>query len=931
MDVTTIPDDPSPPDANGDTAEKDRPLREDIRLLGRLLGDIVAAQEGPAIFERVETIRQLAIRLHRDEDEAAKAALEETLRALDPTQVVSVIRAFSYFSHLANIAEDQHHIRRVREHALAGSPPRPGTVARAIDAAVAAGHGAAELREFLNSAHISPVLTAHPTEVRRKSTMRREMAVADLLHRRTHDILTDDERREMDEELARDILILWQTNLLRQTRLDVLDEVTNGNSYFDYTFFRELPRLYAAMEDRLAELDGDAAAEPLAPFLLIGSWIGGDRDGNPFVTADILGEALRRQSAKAIGHYLDEVHALGEDLPISVAVVDASPELLLFAAGSPDDSPHHSIEPYRLALSRIYARLAATQTVLNGVVPGRPPTAEDQPYDTPAALLFDLDIIRRSLNENGSEIVARGRLRHLMRAVDCFGFHLARLDLRQNAVIHRACLDELFEVAQPGTGYADLAEAERVALLRRELTTARPLTSPHHAYGETTAKELAVFAAARAAHRRYGPDCIANSIVSNFQVASDLLGLAVLLKEAGLVTPGGGTALNLVPLFETIPDLRQCVAVMDELLSLPEYRRLVDDRGGVQEVMLGYSDSNKDGGYVTSGWELYKAEVGLVELFRRHGVRLRLFHGRGGTVGRGGGPSYDAILAQPPGAVNGQIRLTEQGEIISSKYSTPEVGRRNLEIHVAATLEASLLHPQEGPVPESYTAAMERLSVLAFEAYRDLVFETPGFDDYFRASTVIDEISILNIGSRPASRKQDGGIEALRAIPWVFSWSQSRVMLPGWYGFGTAVTAWIDENGEAGLALLREMYVEWPFFKALLSNMDMVLAKTNMAIAERYAALVPDAALRKTIFQRIRYERQAAIAALLNISGETDLLSGNPLLARSIRNRFPYIDPLNHLQVELLKAHRDGTDDPKVLRGLLLTINGISAGLRNSG
>ena len=385
---------------------------------------------------------------------------------------------------------------------------------------------------------------------------------------------------------------------------------------------------------------------------------------------------------------------------------------------------------------------------------------------------------------------------------------------------------------------------------------------------------------------------------------SDMLEVALLLKEVGLIDPSGRSAVNIVPLFETIEDLQACAAIMDRALSLPEYRRLVDSRGGVQEVMLGYSDSNKDGGFVTSGWELYKAEIGLVSVFERHGVRLRLFHGRGGSVGRGGGPSYDAILAQPGGAVNGQIRITEQGEIISSKYSNAEIGRSNLEIMAAATLETSLLQPRQSAPRNEYLEAMEQLSNLAFKAYRGLVYETEGFVDYFWESTVITEIATLNIGSRPASRKKTRAIEDLRAIPWVFSWAQCRLMLPGWYGFGSAVESWILQHPDKGMPFLKELYREWPFFRMLLSNMDMVLAKSSIAIASRYAELVSDAALREKIFERIRREWHLSIETLLDIMGQQRLLQGNPLLERSIRNRFPYLDPLNHVQVELLKEHR---------------------------
>lgn len=911
--------------------EKDEPLIADIRWLGRMLGDTVRQQQGKPTFDMIETIRRLSVQFHRDDDVAAKTALEDILASLDPALAVQVIRAFSYFSHLANIAEDHHHIRRSRHHDISGSPPRRGTIADALQRAFEAGFSKSDIFAFLNDAQISPVLTAHPTEVRRRSMMHREIAIADLMARREQTDLTPDERQQVDDRIGRAVQVLWQTNLLRQTRLDVLDEVTNGLSYFDHSFFSELPRLYTALEDQLSETDTHSDSAGLDSFLTIGSWIGGDRDGNPFVTADILRETLRKQSSKAIDHYLAQVHKLGNELPLSSLIVGVSTELGEMADRSPDTSPHRMAEPYRRALSLIYARLAATQVKLNGIHPAMPPLGDAEPYVDADGFAKDLLVIHRSLEENGAVGLAKGRLRQLRRAIACFGFHLVRLDLRQGSDVHVATLTELLSVAEPGTDYDDLSENERRALLADELRSRRPLVLPRHKYDEQTTKELAILQAARDAIDTYGRDSIRTAIVSNTRNASDILGLAVLLKQTGLVGEDGSTAVNLVPLFETIDDLRRCVDVMDALLSTPEYKRLVESRDNLQEIMLGYSDSNKDGGYITSGWELYKAEVGLIDLCRRHNVKLRLFHGRGGSVGRGGGPSFDAILAQPAGAVGGQIRLTEQGEIISSKYTNPQLARRNLEIHVAATLEASLLHATEDNVPTEFMEAIEELSSLAFDAYRSLVFETEGFNEYFRASTVIDEISTLNIGSRPASRKSGGKITDLRAIPWVFSWSQCRVMLPGWYGFGSAVNAWVGEAPEARNAVLRRMNAEWPFFRTMLSNMDMVLAKTNMAIASRYADLVENEEVRDNIFQRIRTERAATIEALLTITGTEDLLADNPLLTRSIENRFPYIDPLNHLQVNLLREHRAGSDDPKVLRGLQLTINGISAGLRNSG
>jgi phosphoenolpyruvate carboxylase len=909
--------------------EEDTRLRNDIRLLGRILGDTVRDQEGADVFEQVERIRQTSIRFHRDDDKPARRELELILDSMSTSQTVRIVRAFSYFSHLANIAEDQNNIRQMRTRSKAGGAPVPGTLALTLSHAHAAGFSAADLRKFFASALVGPVLTAHPTEVRRKSTIDREMEIAALLDRRERMQLTPEEVTAGDEQLRRAVLTLWQTNLLRRTKLTVLDEVANGLSFYDYTFLHEVPRLHCALEDRLNEGDGSAQGE-VASFLRMGSWIGGDRDGNPFVTAEVMRSTLRMQSSRVLRFYLDELHVLGSELSLAAHLADVSKDLRALAERSPDKSPHRSGEPYRLAVSGIYARLTATAARLN-VETTRAPVGEAAPYANAQEFKADLDVIYRSLISNNSRVIARGRLRHLRRAVDCFGFHLASLDMRQNSSVHERTVAELIDAAMPGMSYLALNEEARIALLTNELRNARPLTSAFVKYSEETVDELAVFHAAAEAHAKYGHEAIPQCIISMCKGVSDMLEVALLLKEAGLVDPSGRSAINIVPLFETIEDLQASSRIMDRMLSMHDYRKLVDSRGGVQEVMLGYSDSNKDGGFVTSGWELYKAEIGLVGVFERHHVRLRLFHGRGGSVGRGGGPSYDAIIAQPGGAVNGQIRITEQGEIISSKYSNCEVGLNNLEVLAAATLEASLLQPKHSAPNPEYLKAMEQLSALAFKAYRGLVYETEGFADYFWASTVITEIATLNIGSRPASRKKTREIEDLRAIPWVFSWAQCRLMLPGWYGFGSAVETWIKEHPDKGMPFLKELYREWPFFRTLLSNMDMVLAKSSIAIASRYAELVPDVALRESIFGRIRSEWQTSIDRLLDITGQQRLLQGNPLLERSIRNRFPYLDPLNHVQVELLKEHRAQNPDEQVLRGIQITINGISAGLRNSG
>jgi phosphoenolpyruvate carboxylase len=917
-------------------ADKDQPLKDDIRLLGRLLGDTVREQEGIELFDSVEQIRRLALRLHRDDDPAAREEMDAVLRNLPREGTNMVVRAFSYFSHLANIAEDQHHIRRTRAYSLAGAAPREGSLALSLQRALASGVDAARLRDFFAGAQIRPVLTAHPTEVQRKSILDCQWKIARLLDERDRTELAPEEQAEHDEALRRAVLRLWQTRMLRRAKLSVMDEVNNALSFYDMTFLRELPRLYNACEDHLAAAIPDWNTQGLTelpPFLRPGSWIGGDRDGNPFVTAEVLETAMRAQSRKAIGYLLEQLHQLGAELSTTTSLIDVPDvELMRLAEQSPDRSPHRADEPYRRAIAGFYARLAATAMRLDNLEAPRHAVAPAEPYATAAEFAADLDVLHRALISHKCGLLGRGRLRRLRHAVAIFGFHLAPLDLRQNSDVHARTVAELLAIARPGTDYLAKDENGRIALLLEELATPRPLTAPGVNYSDETRGELAIFHTAQSIHRRYGKAAIENVVISKTDGVSDILEVAVLLKEVGLLRPlEHALDVNIVPLFETIGDLANAGPIMDRLLAIPLYNRLLGSRNALQECMLGYSDSNKDGGFLTSGWSLYRAEIALTRVFARHGITLRLFHGRGGSVGRGGGPSYQAILAQPQGAVQGQIRITEQGEVIASKYANPELGRRNLEILAAATLEATLLaHEHDAPRPE-FLAAMEELSATAFAAYRRMVYETPGFEAYFWESTVIAEIAALNIGSRPASRKKTTAIEDLRAIPWVFSWAQCRLMLPGWFGFGTAVAGYRKAHGAAGMALLAEMHRDWGFFRALLSNMDMVLGKSDITIAERYSQLVKDKALREAIFPHLKAEWQASIDALLAITGEKELLDLNPLLKRSIRNRFPYLDPVNHIQIELLRRHRAGETDERVQRGIHLTINGVAAGLRNSG
>jgi phosphoenolpyruvate carboxylase len=718
--------------------------------------------------------------------------------------------------------------------------------------------------------------------------------------------------------------------MLRTVRLGVRDEIENVLSYFHYTFIAVLPEIVADAEDALR--DEGAGDVTLPPLITVGSWVGGDRDGNPFVTADMLQAAFRRQAETIFEHYLDEVHTLGAELPLAELLAATTPQLMELASRSPDPSPHRAGEPYRRALTGIYARLVATAQARGLALPHRTAIGAGDAYGSAAALRADLDVLDASLRCGGSELVAGGRLRTLRKAVETFGFHLAPIDLRQNSEVHEGVMDELFRSAGVDVDYARADEEQRVRALCAEIRWRRPLRSPFVEYSERTREELRIVDVAASMRERYGDESIRQYIVSKAGSVSDLLEVAVLLKEAGLLVPGEkpACALQLVPLFETIADLRGAPATMRRWFALPEARAMVASLGDTQEVMLGYSDSNKDGGYVTSNWELYKAQTELVEVFREAGVRLRFFHGRGGSVGRGGGPSYEAILAQPPGSLPGEIRLTEQGEVISSKYSNRDIGRRNLEALLAATYRASERHwPVKGE--GAFREAMEEISETAMAAYRSLVYETEGFVEYFRATTPINEISELNIGSRPASRKPSQRIEDLRAIPWVFSWAQCRVMLPGWYGFGAAVDAFSARHGAAGRELLRRMATDWPFFRTMVANLDMLLAKADLSVAARYRDLMPDRAVAQSIFARIEGEFDATVRGLFDVTGATAFLESNRLLARSIRNRFPYLDPLNHLQLELLRRHRAGDSDERVHRGIHLSINGLAAGLRNSG
>ncbi|SMC29711.1 Phosphoenolpyruvate carboxylase, type 1 [Andreprevotia lacus DSM 23236] len=912
-------------------ADKDLPLARDLDLLARLLADTIREQTGASTADQINAIRDLAISYVEGTDPAAGVQLAKSLSTLDLPGAVALVRAFSYFSHLSNIAEDLHHNRRRRTHKINGSDPQRGSIGDVIARLTEREVKPSEILGLLSETLIAPVLTAHPTEVKRKTILDCHRAIAELLTERDRLPMTPDEQQANQAALERVLLTLWQTREIRTFKLTVQDEIENGSAYFRNTFLHELPRLYVDLEDRLAALAGQDVQ--LNNFIHVGSWIGGDRDGNPFVTGDVLRYAVSRQSGVALDYYYQQCQKLENELSMSARIVQVDQSLQVLADAGAEGRGKKGEEPYRMAVSHIRARIFATASQIGTFHHALHDVARAEPYQSAQELSADLAVVANSLKSHGAAKLAGGRLRRLQRAVSVFGFYLAPIDMRQNSGIHDKVIAELFEKAGL-EDYLALNEASRRSVLLRELASPRPLICPYVEYSELTQKEIDIYRAAEAMQSRYGEAVLPNYIISNCESVSDILEVAVLMNEVGLIqlAPVVVAKINVIPLFETIPDLRGASKIMSELFAIPQWRQIVNGRANVQEVMLGYSDSNKDGGYLTSNWELYKAEQDLVKVFDETGITMRLFHGRGGTVGRGGGPAYDAVLAQPAGSVNGQIRVTEQGEVIAAKFADREVGRRNLEILLAATLEASLPGNAAAGIDDvAHHALLERLSVRAYQSYRDLVYATPDFVTYFREATPIGEIPNLNIGSRPAARKATNSIADLRAIPWVFSWSQCRLMLPGWYGFGTAISEYLAEAGDEGLATLNQLYKNWPFFQVTISNMEMVLAKSDIAIAARYTELVQDQDLAKRIFGRIKAEWQRAVDAVLAITGHAALLGDNPTLARSLDNRLPYLDPLNHLQVELLKRMRAGDESEEVAHAVHLTINGIAAGLRNSG
>ncbi|EEB63130.1 phosphoenolpyruvate carboxylase [Corynebacterium amycolatum] len=919
------------------TAKQQDLLREDIRHLGRILGQVIREQEGDEVFNLVENARRAAFELHRGDGDIEK--LTGLFRDIDPAEASPVIRAFTHFALLANLAEDLHEELGIEASLDAGDPPQDSTLEATWQKLRDAEVSSSAIADMMDHIEVVPVLTAHPTETRRRTVFDVQKHITAAMRRR-HEIQaaplnarTADRLAEIDADIRRRILTLWQTALIRMNRPDIRDEVEVGLRYYQLSLLEAVPQINRDVVKHLRQLGGNKL--PANPTIRMGSWIGGDHDGNPYVTEDTLRYASDRAAGTILRHYFSQLHLLERELSLSDRLTKVTVDLVALASRGHNDVPNREDEPYRRAVHGIRGRVAATAVNFfdESIIEGD--WSEFTPYDSAEELLDELSIIDDSLRSSHDDLIADHRLRDLMDSVEVFGFHLYSIDIRQNSDSHEEILTELFSAAGVVDNYAALKEADKVELLTKELQSSRPLISTSTNLSEATARELGIMRAASRAVRKYGRDAVPHCIISMCTSVSDLLEPMILLKEVGLIRPNGSQptgSVDVIPLFETIEDLQAGADVLRAAWDIPVYRAYVSARGDLQEVMLGYSDSNKDGGYFAANWALYDAEVAIVAAAKDNDIRLRLFHGRGGTVGRGGGPSYEAILAQPSGAVQGSVRITEQGEIISAKYGHPAAARRNLAALVSATIESTLLDVDDLKNPSRAHEIMSEISDLSREAYSKLMHEDPGFIDFFTSSTPVDEIGSLNIGSRPTSRKQTQTISDLRAIPWVLSWSQQRSMVPGWFGVGSALQEWIGEDEDGSrLAELRQLNEIWPFFNSVLSNMAQVMSKADLNLARAYASLCQDKADGERIYSIIKAEFDLTLEMFLKVTGYKHLLEDNPLLRRSVDMRFPYLMPLNIIQLEMLRRYRAGDNRDKVRRGIQLTMNGLATALRNSG
>lgn len=930
-------------------SDKDRPLRDDIRLLGDLLGHTLKAQCGEKLFDLEEDVRLTCKKLRQNFDPKLEKRLLAKLGRLDLKSAIHLIRAFATYLQLANSAEEYHRTRRRRQwQRLRPDSPQPGSLVETLLRLRKSGVAPQTIRSLLPHLTIELVFTAHPTEVARRSIRLKHREITRLLEERDDPRIGEARRHAIQEELAEILERIWQTDEIRAEPPSVLDEVKNTTYYFEEILYDRLPDFYLELDRQLRETYS-LKLPPRATPVRFRSWVGGDRDGNPAVTCEVTFETLGFLRERVLRKHIAAIEELARRLSQSTRIVPTSRALLASIARDAELLPEvleeygrrNRYEPYRLKCSFIWQKLVNT---LRGDRAGAGTF-----YRKGEELLDDLMLIYESLSANRGFRAADLTARKVLCQAAAFGLHLAKVDIRQHARRHAQALDEITKaLGIPNRPYGALSEAERQDWLSREIASRRPLIPESLEFSGETAETVNVFKTVKRALDELSPDAVDTYVISMTTRASQALEALLFAKEAGLASLGPQDAprsqLSIVPLFETVEDLKNAPAVMDSLFRNPVFARQVAARGNLQRIMLGYSDSNKAAGLLASRWQLYLAQQELWRVADRHGVSIELFHGRGGSVGRGGGPANLAILAQPPGTVRGKISITEQGEVISSKYGFRDMAERSLELVTSAVIEATARDLRGGgpaPDPDDWHEAMEELAQRSYGAYREFVIEDPAVYAYFTEATPIEEIAELKIGSRPTRRpRSDSGIEGLRAIPWVFAWTQSRHLLPGWFGVGTALASYLAERGKRGERLLKEMWRRWPFFKSLVSDVEMTLAKTDLHIARQYAQRLVRGPIRNRVFRMLEEEHARVTRTLLQITGQRELLEATPVLKRSLAVREPYIDALSYCQVSLLARKRapgaHSSDRSKTSRDLLrhailLTINGIAAGLRNTG
>ncbi|MCU6793807.1 phosphoenolpyruvate carboxylase [Paenibacillus sp. WQ 127069] len=913
-------------------------LRRDVRFLGHILGEVLVHQGGNELLVIVENIREMSKNLRAQYSTEMYDEFKEMITSLAPEKRHQVIRAFAIYFQLINIAEQNHRIRRKRDYERsAGENVQPGSIEDVVRDLKNQQINAAEVQEMLQGISLELVMTAHPTEATRRAVLDIHQRIANQVMELDNPNLTFREREQLRDKLMGEVITLWQTDELRDRKPTVIDEVHNGLYYFDETLFDVLPEVYQELE-RCLQIYYPEESWHAPIYMKFGSWIGGDRDGNPSVTSKVTWETLTLHRKLALQKYDELLNEFTTHLSFSKNIVEVTQELLDSIQVDREhlDLRSHEVwrnekEPYRIKIVYMIQKIRnAADPSINSL----------QKYNSPDEFLADLKIIDRSLRNHFADFIADDYVVKLIRQVELFGFHLASLDIRQHSKEHEAAMTEILAKMSICADYSALAEEDKIKLLSGLLTEPRPITTPYMDYSESTQECLNVYRVVKQAQQEFGLNCVSSYLISMAEAASDLLEVLVFGKEAGLYrqeADGSVTCtLQSVPLFETIDDLHAAPDIMRTLYQIPAYRNSLVSTNHLQEIMLGYSDSNKDGGVITANWELRVALRSITEAASENGVKLKFFHGRGGALGRGGMPLNRSILAQPADTIGGGIKITEQGEVLSSRYSMKGIAYRSLEQATSALLIAALnaRNPQIEESEEQWETIMRDISEKAQTKYQDLIFRDPDFLTFFKESTPLPELGELNIGSRPSKRKNSDRFEDLRAIPWVFAWTQSRYLLPAWYAAGTGLYSFYQDKAE-NLTIMKNMYENWSFFRSLIDNLQMAMAKADLLIAKEYGSMIKDAAIAERIFNEIKEEYEKTSDLILKISGQQEILDNVPVIQESIRLRNPYVDPLSYLQVQLvteLRAERErDEDDTLLIREVLLTINGIAAGLRNTG